>query len=171
MKRNNSPQFVGVAQLKAKQKWQLDLFEEWAQRGDWMQLHTAHYDWWMFPIDSPSAHGLAYTVYEGEIAELKQDAEYLRNYLRGAQLVAAGWGWDLGTADHLPNPAPDQCWQHWPVRLFKAAQSLQLYGYTQHYESLKQYALILMDTGEEMEYNGHDLSWLFTSGIDPRKGR
>ena len=169
MKRNTSPQFVGITQLKAKLNWQLDLFEAWAQRGEWMQLHTAHYDWWMFPIDFTSAYGLAYTVYEGDIAELKRDTEYLRNYLRGAQLVMMSWGGDMLTADYLPNPAPDQRWQHWPVRLFKAARSLQLFGYSEHFESLKKYARILMDAGEEMEYSGHDLSWLFTTGIDPRQ--
>jgi hypothetical protein len=166
---NTSPHFVGIAQLKAKLKWQLDIFESWAQRGEWMQMHNAHYDWWMFPIDSPSAYGLTYTVYEGDIAELKLDAQYLRNYLRGAQLVAAGWGWDLDAADHLPNPAADQRWQHWPVRLFKAARSLQLFAYSDYFESLKKYALELMGAGEVMEYNGHDLSWLFTTGIDPRR--
>jgi hypothetical protein len=32
---------------------------------------------------------------------------------------------------------------------------------------LKKYALALMDAGEKFEYRGHDLSWLFTTGIEP----
>src|SRR5437016_1421392 len=127
MKHNTSPQFVGIEQVKAKQKWQLDLFEEWASKGQWSQFHEAHYDWWMFPIDASSrAYGLAYTVYDGDVADLKQDEVFIGNYLRGAQLLAASWGWDLFAHDYIPNPMPDQRWHDWPIRLFKAAQSLKL---------------------------------------------
>jgi hypothetical protein len=35
------------------------MFEDAAGRGDWMAIHDAHFDWWMFPTDEPSAYGFA----------------------------------------------------------------------------------------------------------------
>jgi hypothetical protein len=51
--------------------------------------------------------------------------------------------------------------------LFKAALSVQFFGYDELFASLKRYAQGLMDHGEPMTFNSHDLSWLFTAGIDP----
>ena len=47
----------------------------------------------------------------------------------------------------------------------------RLFGQTPAFESLKKYALILMEAGEVFRYKGHDLSWPFTSGVDPRRGK
>lgn len=169
IKTNTSRDFVGIAALKERHKQQLDEFETWARRGDWQTFHDEHYDWWMFPIDESSrGQGLAYTVYEGDIAELKKDAAFMRDLLRGAELVAASWSWDLQAADYLTTPAPGQRWQHWPVRLYKAAKSLKLFGYSAQFDSLKKYAQNLIKQGEDMSFGGHDLSWLFTTEIDPR---
>ena len=55
-----------------------------------------------------------------------------------------------------------QSWHNWPVRLFKAAQSVQLFAYPELFDSLDTYAHILMKQGQVMSYSGHDLSWLFT---------
>ena len=41
--------------------------------GDWRRFHISHYDWWTFPIDRPSQHGLRYTVYADDVARLKAD--------------------------------------------------------------------------------------------------
>jgi hypothetical protein len=139
----------------------LALFQQWAKASQWKMFHTSHYDWWMFPIDDPSRFGFAWTVYEGDIAELKKDAAFLERYLRGAELLAASWGWDLYQRRYLPNPTRDQCWQHWPIRLYKASKSLKLFGYDDHFESMKQYANDLLRAGESMNWNGKDLSKLF----------
>ena len=64
---NDSPQFVGLDTLKAAQREQLAKFESAASRGRWKDIHHDHYDWWMFPVDSPSSHGLKWTVYAGDI--------------------------------------------------------------------------------------------------------
>src|SRR5262249_55425320 len=117
MKRNTDPNFVGIAQLKAKQKWQLDQFEAWAAARKWKGIHDSHYDWWMFPVDAPSRFGFAWTVYEGDIAELKEDSVYLLNYLRGATLLGLAWGCDVDKQAYIPKPDRDQRWQHWPIRL------------------------------------------------------
>lgn len=161
--RNTDPSFVGIAELKRKQAGQLADFERLAARGDWRGIHQAHYDWWMFPIDEASQHGLAYTVYPGDIAELQRDAEYMRSYLRGVELLARAWGWDLAGQRYLPNPQPGQGWSRWPIRLYKAARSLQLFGYTAEFESLRLFALDLIGQGEPFRFGG-DLSKLFTEG-------
>ena len=68
---NTDPSFVGVDEIKRRQKEQLAQFEEWASQGHWDLFHENHFDWWMFPIDEPSnRYGEAWTVYEGEIVEL-----------------------------------------------------------------------------------------------------
>ena len=167
MSRNTDKSFVGLAPLKARHAEQIADFERWAAAGDWKRFHSSHYDWWAFPIDRPSAHGVKWTVYDGEIAELNQDPEFVKRFLRGEQLLAASWGWDLQKAGYIANPAREQSWHRWPVRLHKAALSAKLFGHADVFESLKKYALILMDEGEVFEYSGHDLSWLFTTGVDP----
>jgi hypothetical protein len=169
MQYNTSSEFFGVEQIKVKQKWQLDLFEEWASKDQWMKFHSSHYDWWMFPINSPSGYGFAWTVYEGDIFELKKDEVYIRNYIRGVELLAKSWGWNLCGHDYILSPHSDQKWQRWPIRLYKAAQSVQLFSFDDYFASLKKYALDLIQKGEVMNYRGKDLSWLFTTGVDPYK--
>jgi len=161
MQYNHDPSFVGLTRLKEAHKAQIDEFEIWAAANEWMNFHHAHYDWWTFPINLKSSYGLKWTVFDGEIAELKQDAAFIRRYLRGLDLVAAAWGWDAPGGDYLDNPQAGQNWQNWPVRLFKAALSVQLFGYMGYFSSLKKFACILMDQGEDFSFNGHDLSWLF----------
>lgn len=161
MKYNTDPAFVGIDTIKKKQKEQLTQFEAWAVQGLWGKFHHNHYDWWMFPIDTKSSYGLAWTVYEGDIARLKQDSEYIENYLKGVRLLALSWGWDLAAQDYIANPKPEQSWQQWPIRLHKAAKSLKLFGFDTEFTSLKKYATDLMKRGEAMTYNGRDLSKLF----------
>lgn len=161
MKRNRHPDFIGIEAIKAKQKWQLDRFEQWAAAGDWRELHRAHYDWWMFPIDAPSSYGFVWTVYEGDIAELKKDVNYIQNYLRGVELLALAWGWHLTEQAFVASPASDQRWHDWPIRLYKCAKSLQLFGFVAEFESMKKYAQHLIRQGKNMVYNGRDLSELF----------
>jgi len=161
MKRNTNPEFVGLQRIKDKQREQLELFEEWASKNQWINFHESHYDWWMFPIDDPSSYGYAWTVYEGDVQELKKDGNYIRNYLRGAELLALSWGWDLAKREHIPNPMPDQRWQNWPIRLYKASKSLKLFGFEEQFESMRMYARDLMQKGKDMTYNGRDLSLFF----------
>jgi len=159
--RNTDPSFVGLHRLKEKQSEQLALFEEWASKNQWSNIHNEHYDWWMFPIDESSSHGRAYTVYEGDIQELKRDGKHIVKYLRGADLLALAWGWDLEKREYVPNPMPDQTWQNWPIRLYKASKSLKLFSFENQFESFRAYARDLMQKGKEMEYDGRELSFLF----------
>jgi len=162
--RNTYSEFVGLAKLKQKHHFQLVLFEEWAAERKWMHIHTAHYDWWMFPIDSRSSFGYAWTVFSDDVAELKEDPVFVKEYLRGVQLLALAWGWDLYAKDWIPEPDKMQCWQDWPIRLYKCAKSLKLFGYQESFESMRKYALLLINEGESMQYRGRDLSGLFLNG-------
>ena len=164
LRRNTSPDFVGLAQLKRQQADQLARFERLAAHDDWRTIHSDHYDWWMFPIDEHSQHGAAYIVYPGDIADLKQDAAYVRSYLRGVELLALAWGWDLKRRTYVEHPAPGQTWSNWPIRLYKAARSLQLFGFTEEFESLRAFALDLIRRKQSLRYGRDDLALLFTEG-------
>jgi hypothetical protein len=82
------------------------------------------------------------------------------NYLLGVELLANSWGWDLRQARYLTDPQPEQCWQGWPIRLYKATKSVKLFGYEAEFESLKKLGRDLMSKGQKMHYR-RDLSWLF----------
>ena len=166
LRRNTDPTFVGIAGVKRKHREQLDAFERWAAAGDWHAFHHAHYDWWMFPIDQRSqGQGMLYTVYAGEVVELKQDPTFIRDYLRGVVLLALSWGWDLAQRAYVPNPTSGQAWADWPIRLHKAAQSLKLFGFTEEFESLRVLALDLIRRGKHFEYGRKDLRPLFTADL------
>jgi hypothetical protein len=170
MRHNNDQGFVGLQTIKAKQKEQLILFERWASNDQWSSFHSGHYDWWMFPIDEPSSYGYAWTVYKGDIAELKQDREYIRGYLRGAELLALSWGWDLKKRGYVVDPKPDQKWQHWPIRLYKASKSLKLIGFDAYFESMSLLARDLISKFESMAYRERHLGAIFTCGTEKESG-
>jgi len=159
--KNKHAEFVGIQALKEKQASQLNLFEAWAQAHDWQQFHASHYDWWMFPFSKPSQFGFAYVVYESEILSLKQDPAFISKYLRGVELLLLSWGWDLKQAVPIPQPDLSQTWHNWPIRLYKCALSLQEFGYTAEFHSVRTYARRLIQQGVSFEYNGNDLSTLF----------
>ncbi|ADI38712.1 putative uncharacterized protein [Waddlia chondrophila 2032/99] len=128
--------------VKNKQYWQLKQFEKWAAEGQWNKIHQAHYDWWMYPISrSSQGQGTTYAVNSKEIAELKADQEFMQNYLRGVELGAKAWGWDIHLKKPVDHPSKDQKWQNWDVRLGKMADSLHLFGQHELRDSMRTYAL------------------------------
>lgn len=161
MKHNAHREFAGLEQLKQKQKWQLAQFQLWASENRWAEFHDAHYDWWMFPVDQRSAYGFAWTVFDDEISQLRQDSQYIRSYLEGVRLLALSWGWDLEAQAYIAHPHQDQKWHQWPVRLYKCAKSLQLFGFDSEFASMNKLAIDLMAAGEKMTFGGHDLSRIF----------
>ncbi|MCX5971525.1 MAG: hypothetical protein NTV14_08520 [Coprothermobacterota bacterium] len=161
MRFNTDASFVGIEGLKHTHQRQVADFQQWAVQGDWERFHSSHYDWWTFPIDAPSSYGLKWTVYEGDVGELKRDSSFLKGYCKGASLVAASWAWDLDNQSYLADPMPGQSWHRWPVRLYKAAQSVKLFGYQDLFESLRKYARELLEQGEPFSYAGYDLSEIF----------
>ncbi len=161
MQRNTHSSFVGIDGLKSEHAAQIDKFQTWAKARQWQKFHHGHYDWWAFPIDKPSSHGEKYVVYEDDIAVLNQDSDFVAKHRLGLELVALSWGWDIFAAAQLKNWGDYQSWQKWPVRLYKMAYSAKLFGRTEDFESLKKYALLLMEGGEIFRYGSHDLSWVF----------
>ena len=77
MRFNTDPAFAGLERLKTTHSDQIAKFEQWAARGEWELFHSSHYDWWVFPIHKPSAYGLEWTVYEGDVAALKKDVQFI----------------------------------------------------------------------------------------------
>ena len=168
---NTDPDFVDIETIKTTQRDQLALFETAAERGRWKDIHDSHYDWWMFPVDSPSSHGRKWSVYTGDIAQLKQDPDFMRDYRRGVGLLMEAWGWDLDRQEFLTGTTHDQKWQNWPVRLYKAAYSLWLFGCETEFASLRKYARALLERGEDFGYGRKDLGVFFTQGLDPYSGK
>lgn len=161
MKRNEHPDFAGVEQVKQKQAWQLEQFEHWAATGNWNGFHVNHYDWWMFPYDEPSSKGFQWVVYEAEVHELNQDPEYVKNYLRGVELLLLSWGWLLHEQHFVERPGKNQTWANWPIRLYKCGRSVKQFGYENEFESIKKYAQFLIKKGISFVYNGQDLAYFF----------
>ncbi len=160
MQYNQDPKFVGISVIQKKQQETLRMFQRAASARNWAEIHGSHYDWWMFPIDEPSKFGFAYTVYEGDVCELKKNADFINSYQQGAELLAFAWGWDLPKAIPVPNPDPDQCWQDWPIRLYKATKSLQLFGLETHFQSFRKYGQLLLSKGIPFEWS-RDITWIF----------
>ena len=162
MRRNESPDFVGLEQLKKKHASQVEIFEVWAAKRDWNSFHMSHYDWWTFPYGShSSAFGASYTIHEHEAEMLKQDKEFIKRFLRGVELLMLSWGWDLYGKCEVTDPDPDQCWQDWPIRLYKCAKSLKLFGFEDEFKSVKEYALPLIKAGLDFQYYSCDCAEIF----------
>jgi hypothetical protein len=147
--------------LKEKQKDQLLKFEEWAESKNWLAFHDAHYDWWMFPIDQPSSLGLKYTVDKTAIENLKMDEEFMKNYLRGVELLLRSWGWNLNQESLISTPYEHQTWHNWPIRLSKCAQSLELFGCEKEYQSVIAYGHYLLSLGTDFTFRKKDVGGRF----------
>lgn len=161
MKKNEHYGFVGVENLIAKNDVQVKQFVQWSEKNDWAAFHNNHYDWWMFPIDQASRLGFAYTVYEKEIESLKVNQIFIENLKLGTNLLLLSWGWDLEKEKRILKPDPNQCWQNWPIRLYKCAQCLQLFGLNEELKSIKKYGKLLLMEQNDFTFRGKDLSSFF----------
>lgn len=146
---------------------QLQKFEKWAQANEWQSIHDAHYDWWMFPVERPSAaYGETYAVSKAEVEALKADPIFMNHYRRGVALVVQAWGWDLEKGEAIKPAAKGQAWDGYGVRLAKMSDSLRLFGEIELHQKLKvffnQHCL-----PQQKEVPISDLSWLKrTLGVD-----
>jgi hypothetical protein len=43
--------FIGKDELLKQFYQQLEQFNEWDKKRDWLAFHHHHYDWWMFPSE------------------------------------------------------------------------------------------------------------------------
>lgn len=68
---------------------------------------------------------------------------------------------DLYGKCEVKDPDPDQCWQDWPIRLYKCAKSLKLFGFEEEFNSVKEYALPLIKAGLNFQYGSRDCAAIF----------
>src|SRR5437868_930334 len=128
MNKNTHPEFVGIPKLLNLHAETLQMFRFWAKDHAWDQFHHHHYDWWMFPIDERStSYDYAYSVYDAEVQELRTRG-FVEDLAEGLDLLAWSWGWDITEAQPLKTLETDQGWSNWPIRLYKATRSAQLFG-------------------------------------------
>ena len=157
--------FVGVDQLIQKNANQLFQFRIFAENRDWQSFHSNHYDWWAFPIGSPSSFGYRYSVSKESVEVLKQSFLFLSNLSECTDLLLLSWGWDSAKNENLAYVDPGQAWAHWPIRLYKAWHSTQIFGFLEKEASLSSYAHHLREKGFSFEYQGRDLFDSITTGV------
>jgi hypothetical protein len=150
-------EFIGVETLINENANQLLEFRKFAENRDWRSFHGNHYDWWAFPIGSPSSYGYRYTVSKESVDVLKQSSEFLSNLSECAELLMLSWGWDPTSNKPLAHVDSAQAWAHWPIRLYKAWRSMQIFGLLENEASLNSYAQYLHESGISFEYQGRDL--------------
>lgn len=155
---NGHAEFIGVDAIYEQQRSQVVQFCEWAAAHDWQAFHNHHYDWWAFPIDRPSQHGFAYSVFEAERAALLERSKFRDNLAEAAHLLLLSWGWDMSSQQFVPNPEPGQAWANWPIRWSKCTTSLQLFGLAAEHASAQQFGRQLLDRGVSFSYRGRDLA-------------
>lgn len=162
MRRNISPEFVGLEELKKQHAVQIARFELWAARRKWIMFHHSHYDWWAFPYGCHSgSYGAAYAIYDYEAELLKQDEVFIKRFLRGVELLMLSWGWNLYGRCYVQNPDSDQCWHNWPIRLYKCAKSLKLFCFEEEFASVRMFAIPLIESGLNFWYGDRDCAEIF----------
>jgi len=149
--------FIGVETLIQENAKQLLEFRTFAENHDWHSFHNNHYDWWTFPIGSPSSFGYRYSVSKESVEILKQSPKFLSNLSECADLLLLSWGWDSAKNETLTHVESGQAWAHWPIRLYKAWRSMRTFGLLEKEISLSAYAHSLHERGFSFEYRGRDL--------------
>lgn len=172
-------EFIGLESLKQKNYKQVEKFQYYLAQKDFDSFHGTHYDWWAFPIGERSSKGFKYTIDPVEAEFLKKDEEYMKFYLLGVKLLAFSWGWDILNADFIENPIKNQCWSHWPIRLFKAVVSLEIMRKCEcgndwnekidiYFRSLKKYAEILIKKHGKFHYGSVKFETVFPENLNDK---
>ena len=160
---NDHADFIGVDTLIQENANQLLEFRRFAENRDWHSFHSSHYDWWAFPISSPSSYGYRFSVSKESVDVLKQSPEFLSNLSECAELLMLSWGWDSTDNKPLAHVDSGQAWADWPIRLYKAWRSMKIFGLEKQEASLSSYAHYLRENHVSFEYRGRDLFEEFTS--------
>eukprot|EP01006_Ploeotia_vitrea_P064631 TRINITY_DN88410_c0_g1_i1.p1 TRINITY_DN88410_c0_g1~~TRINITY_DN88410_c0_g1_i1.p1 ORF type:complete len:188 (-),score=18.43 TRINITY_DN88410_c0_g1_i1:61-624(-) len=163
MKTMKNPDHTVIQQIKTEQAKTLKKFIRRSGNAEWQAIHDDHFDWWMFPVDEVSSYQPKWVVYDQDIAELQKDDEFMHNYMQGVTLACLAWGWDLHNCRVIEKRAKGQQWQKRPIRLYKIAKSLKLFGCVKEFLSVRHYALSLIQRKESFKSFGRDLSALFTA--------
>lgn len=134
---------VNVEKIKDKQSVTLSAFRRSADANDWDQINSAHFDWWMFPIDDGRLKEFNLKS-EEDVKSLRDDETWLERYRESIRLVARALGWDV----KLSRPCDDESsprWEEIPynnkdVRLAKMIRSAWLMEDYELFESLQSFA-------------------------------
>lgn len=151
----NSSPYIGDSKLIQHQKDQTVKFKIWAGNEEWENFHTSHYDWWTFPIDKGSAsYGFMYDVSGLPIERLKTNDGYLQSLKDAAGYYLESVGWDMNTLSFIPNPQKSKGQSidgniNGP-RLFKISRSLQIHGLEREFDSVNEFAKILINRGDRI---------------------
>ena len=117
-----------VERIKAKQLETIALFRSSASAGLWREIHNAHFDWWMFPIDdgSKSAFNLRD---ESDVEALRADPDWLPRFREAVTLMLEAWGWEVTARRRIPPEdfGVGQGWSDWDVRQIRAPLSFYLF--------------------------------------------
>jgi len=156
---NNTP-WGGQRKLIREQKRQTEIFQDWANRGQWANFHREHFDWWTFPIDrGSSAYGNRFTPPQNVLAELKNNKRYLESLRRAARLYLRSMAWNTQTGDWISNPdfdagqAPLENINR--ARLFKIARSMQIHELNEEFLSIQRMVQSLRDAGVSVGYENY----------------
>ena len=153
LKESPPEEYIGNENLKRKLHEQVEKFEKLTKSSSFREIQSSHFDWWTFPINESSSHGLSYTVSSKVVGELKKDEQFVSELRKAVHFVLFAWGWDVERADFVDKPHKDQKWSNWPVRLYKASRSCFLFGQTDLYESLKKFAGELNNKGNSLKFS------------------
>jgi hypothetical protein len=96
-------------------------------------------------------------VSKESVVALKLSPKFLSNLSECADLLMLSWGWDAASNKPLAHVDSGQAWAHWPIRLYKAWRSMQIFGLLEKEISLSTYAHYLRETGVSFQYQGRDL--------------
>ena len=132
--------YGGDINLLKRNSDQLEKFQKWTADKDWPKFHSEHYDWWAYPIDSPShMYGEEFNLPQQNLKSLRKNKEFLKSVSESISLVAQSYAWDIKSKNWLDNPDinNDQLPQSLSqVRLYKMAKSALEFGLCNEFDSL-----------------------------------
>jgi len=127
-----------VSAFVAAQKKTLSQLAELEQELRFAEIHSLHFDWWLFPVEDGRRRG--YNVLRDDALALRANAAWLAGYRTAVAVVARAWGWDAARAEPVPRRAPGQRWAFWDVRLAKMVRSTWLFEQHDLLDSLQRFA-------------------------------
>jgi len=127
-----------ISIMLKEQQDQLVKFRKYADASKWDQIHSGHYDWFMFPIEDGSQR--KYNVYSEDVIELRNHRKWILGYREAVELCARAWGWNVKCKCDIIPLDKGMGWTDWDVRLAKIIRSLWLFGEKQYMESMQLYA-------------------------------
>lgn len=112
-------------------------FRKYVAQRRYADLHTEHFDWWMFPIDDGSKPEFNLQS-DADVGKLRANTLWYSGYREAIKLCAMAWGWDIDRK--CWNGLRGAQWTGWDIRLAKMIRSLWLFEDYAYFDSLQQFA-------------------------------